>query len=143
MAGKVVGNPNPNFDHLEKVASFDHLRPYYKLASYNVHATPKGASYRLGLLGPPGRMLLAGPSNAGLEEAGRFSAYSLLTITLSLLTIHTTLDSLVYGQMLVALHDDLDRRFFQAAERLRIDDDRITRRPRKNQVTHRVEVPRP
>jgi hypothetical protein len=57
-----------------------------------------------------------------------------MTITLSLLTIHTTLDSLVYGQMLVTLYDDLDRRFLQAAERLRADEERLTRRRPKKQA---------
>ncbi|MGP1679949.1 MAG: DUF5677 domain-containing protein [Burkholderiales bacterium] len=127
-AAKLVNNPNPNFDHLEKAASFNHLRPYYKLASYNVHATSKGANYRLGLLGPSTNILLAGPSNAGLEDPGRFAAHSLLTITLGLLTIDTTLDSLVYGQMLVELYGDLNDRFVRAAERLRTDEARLSRR---------------
>ena len=55
-----------------------------------------------------------------------------MTITLSLLTIHTTLDSLMYGQLLIMLYDDLDRRFTRAAERLGADHARVSRkRPRK------------
>jgi hypothetical protein len=127
-AAKLLSNPNPNFDHLEKAASFNHLRPYYKLASYNVHATPKGANYRLGLLGLSTYTLLAGPSNAGLEAPGRFAAHSLLTITLSLLTLHTTLDSLVYGEMLLQLYGDLDNHFVRAAERLHADELRLSQR---------------
>jgi hypothetical protein len=124
-AAKAVGIPNPHFDHLEKAASFDHLRPYYKLASYNVHASSKGTNFRLGLLKPSPDILLAGPSNAGLEEAGRFASHSLLTITLSFLTIQTTLDILVYGQLLAMLYDDLDDRFTRTAERLRADEARL------------------
>lgn len=127
-AAKLLNNPNPNFSHLEKAANLDHLRPYYKLASYNVHATPKGATYRLGLLGSSKDILLAGPSNAGLEEAGRFAAHSLLTITLCVLTIQPTLDSLVYGQMLVHLYDDTERRFLRAAAKLEADESRLSRR---------------
>lgn len=127
-AAKVLGNPNPNFDHLEKAASVKHLRPYYKLASYNVHASAKGIYHRLGLLGSSDQILLAGPSNAGLEEAGRFAAHALLTITLCLLTIRTTLDSLVYGKMLLSLYDDLERDFIRAAARLEADEARVSGR---------------
>jgi hypothetical protein len=124
-AAKFLSNPNPNFDHLEKAANLNHLRPYYKLASYNVHATAKGANYRLGLIGSSENVLLAGPSNAGLEAAGRFAAHALLTITLCLLTIRTTLDSLVYGQMLLQLYEDTERLFLQAAARLEADESRL------------------
>jgi hypothetical protein len=127
-AAKVLNNPNPNFDQLERAASVKHLRPYYKLASYNVHATPKGINYRLGLLGSSNEILLAGPSNAGLEEAGRFAAHSLLTITLCLLTIRTTLDSLVYGKMLLVLYDDVEGSFIRAAARLEADEARVSGR---------------
>jgi hypothetical protein len=126
-AAKVLNNSNPNFDQLERAASVKHLRPYYKLASYNAHATPKGINYRLGLRGPSSEILLAGPSNAGLEEAGRFAAHSLLTTTLCLLTIRTTLDSLVFGKMLLALFDDVERKFIRAAARLEADEARFGR----------------
>jgi len=129
-AAKLLNNPNPNFDHIEKSATLNHLRPYYKLASYNVHATAKGAAYRLGLLGSRHNVLLAGPSNAGLEEAGTFAAHSLLTITLFLLTIQTTLDGLVYGQLLIRLREDVDKQFSRAAAKLRADDRRLSRRSR-------------
>jgi hypothetical protein len=42
----------------------DYLRPYYKLASHNVHAQPKGILFKLGLVQNQD-ILLAGPSNYG------------------------------------------------------------------------------
>ena len=38
-----------NFSDIERAVRLDHLRPYYKLASHNVHANPKGMLFRLGL----------------------------------------------------------------------------------------------
>lgn len=127
-AAKLLNNPNPNFDHLEKAATLNHLRPYYKLASYNVHASAKGASYRLGLLGSHGKVLLAGPSNAGLEEAGRFAAHSLLMTTLCLLNLRITMDGLVYGQLILKLWQEVDEQFGRAAARLHADERRLARR---------------
>ena len=48
------------FDKIEEAAELGHLRPYYQLASHSVHANPKGAFYRLGLVDQT-EMLLAGP----------------------------------------------------------------------------------
>jgi hypothetical protein len=116
-AAEVVKNPKPTFEHLEQAANLNHVRPYYKLASYNVHASAKGAAYRLGAMNDRD-ILVAGPSNAGLEEPGRFAPYSLLQITLCLLTVETTLDSLVYGQMLITLSREAEVQFRHAARRL-------------------------
>jgi hypothetical protein len=116
-AAAVVKNPNPTFEHLELATNFNHLRPYYKLASYNVHASAKGAIYRLGAMNYRD-ILVAGPSNAGLDEPGRFAPKSLLYITLCLLTVKPTLDSLVHGQMLITLAREAEVQFLRAARRL-------------------------
>lgn len=125
-SAEVLKNPDPNFNHLEQAANLDHLRPYYKLASQNVHATAKGSSYRLGVIHDQS-LLLAGPSNAGLEEPGRFAIHSLLQITLCLLFVKTTIDSLVHGQILGRLYSDVERHFLMAARRLERDDRRVRR----------------
>lgn len=125
-ASEVLKQADPNFSDLERAASFDHLRPYYKLASYNVHATAKGVQYRLGAMGDRS-LLLAGPSNAGLEDPGRFASYSLLQISLSLLFVRTTLDALVHGQILIKLSDEARQAFETAARKLERDERRLRR----------------
>jgi len=42
---------NNTFAQIEESIGLNHLRPYYKMASQNVHADPKGVIYRLGLNG--------------------------------------------------------------------------------------------
>ena len=49
-AAKTLGCKSPKFSQIEEASKIDHLRPYYKLASQNVHANPKAAYYRLGLI---------------------------------------------------------------------------------------------
>lgn len=137
-AAEVVKNPKPTFKHLEQAANLNHLRPYYKLASYNVHASAKGAAYRLGAMNYRD-VLVAGPSNAGLEEPGRFAPYSLLQVTLCLLTVETTLDSLVHGQMLITLSREAEVQFLRAARRLEREEAH-ERRQRKSRSAKR---PRP
>jgi hypothetical protein len=79
-AAGVLNKVRPNFAHLEEAVSLDHLRPYYKLASHNVHANAKGLLFKLGL-GDMERVLLVGPSNFGLADPGQNTAISLLQIT--------------------------------------------------------------
>ena len=56
----------------------DHLRPYYRMASDNVHPNAHGAFYRMGmgLDGNDRRVLLAGASNMGLADPGHGTAMS-------------------------------------------------------------------
>lgn len=44
-ASSALGKHAPNFCDIEENSRLDHLRPYYKLASHNVHANPKGVIF--------------------------------------------------------------------------------------------------
>ena len=73
-----------SFSDLERVAGFDHLRPYYLLGCHRVHGGSMGVE--LGLLDFRGQStLLVGPSNDGLTDAGHGSLISLSNVTISLL----------------------------------------------------------
>jgi hypothetical protein len=127
-----ASNSNPNFSQLEELADFGHFRPYYKMASHNVHADPRGATFRIGLLpNRDGKAILAGPSNAGLDEVGGWTAYSLLNTTYSLTSVTNTLDSIVYGQILIMLKEEVVRNFWSAAAKLMADDASIVDRERQ------------
>jgi hypothetical protein len=102
------------------------------MASHNVHAEAKGATFRIGVLPrSEGKLLLAGPSNAGLEEAGRWTGYSLLNITYTLLSVTENFDSIVYGHALMMLDDDVSRRFYEAAVKLSVDEEKIAKSERR------------
>jgi len=112
-AAEALGIKKPNFSDIERSAGLAHLRPYYKLASHNVHANPKGAFFKLGLL-PGQQMLLAGPSNLGLADPGHGTAISLSQITSALLTMKPNIDRLVICQIMLQLGDEVGDAFISA-----------------------------
>ena len=127
-ASAVLKNESPKFSDIEAAASLDHLRPYYKLASHNVHAQPKGVFYRMGLLGRFSNALLAGPSNVGLDEAASFAVVSITQITMCVLAIRTNMDSLVYMHLLSKIGREIDPLFRRAQRRIEKDDRKHSRK---------------
>lgn len=117
-AAEVIGKRRPTFADIEQMVDLDYLRPYYKLASYNVHANPKGVFAKLGILGSAEDLLLAGPSNIGLAEPGHLMALSLAHITICLLTHVPTMDTLVISRMLLDLVDEVGNAFGKAHDAL-------------------------
>lgn len=73
----------PKFDRLEASITSDHWRPYYRLASHNVHAGSKGILFKLGLA-PGTDLLLTGPSNVGLADPGQNTVLTLNQISAAL-----------------------------------------------------------
>jgi hypothetical protein len=113
-AAPVLGNKKPSFMDIEQKVGLDHFRPFYKLASHNVHANPKGVFHKLGLFPGAEDVLLAGPSNAGLVEPGQGTAISLSQITATLLGTRPTMDTLVISAILVTLMDEIQQEFATA-----------------------------
>lgn len=112
-ASERLGKKSPSFLDIERAVGLDHLRPYYRLASHNVHANPKGALFRLGLL-RESDLLLAGPSNFGLADPGQCVAISLLQATSALVMLDTTLDHLVAIKIMATLTEEVQNLFAAA-----------------------------
>lgn len=113
-AASALANSNPNFDHIEQAIDLTHWRPYYKLASHNVHAGPKGILFKLGLENP--NILLAGASDNGLTEPAHGAAISLVQVTCALLTLNSDIDSLVKCNVLMKLEQEIGDAFWQVDE---------------------------
>ena len=113
-AESVTGNEPPTFVNIEKRANVDHLRPYYRMASVNVHAGSHGAYFRLGQgLNTEDRILLAGPSIFGLADPGHATAISLSQITIVLLTTRTNADNIVTVKTLQELECEIGKAFLE------------------------------
>ncbi len=106
--------------NLEKAVGLDYLRPYYKLASHNVHAGPKGAFFRLGLMSND--VLLAGPSNAGLADPLMGAGNALVQITITLLTTKPNVDRLVACRVLMGINARLTDAAMAAHRKLAADE---------------------
>lgn len=106
-AATALQQDNPKFRDIEEAVNLDHLRPYYKMASHNVHANPKGVLFRLGLYPNSKNILLAGPSNAGLADPIQNTAISLSQISTCLLTLEPNIDMLVTCNVFLQLEREI------------------------------------
>lgn len=113
-AAEVLNNKRPNFFELEKVVKLDHLRPYYKWASQNIHANVHGIKNKLGLVETNEEVLLAGPSNSGMTDPADLTALSLTQISVGLLTIYSNIDSLITIYVIEKLRADISELFLEA-----------------------------
>lgn len=121
-ASEALDNPNPKFTDIQAAASLDHLRPYYRMASYPTHAGPKGIAFDIGLANED--VMLAGPSNVGLADPGHAVAISLLQITLTLLGRKPDMGDLVTMTFLQGVCDTVGSSFMSAHRELMEDDER-------------------
>ena len=118
-ASSAIGKPNPTMRDIEQHVLLDHMRPYYRMASDNVHPNAHGASFRLGLgLTQQEEMLLAGPSNLGLADPGHSTAISLLQLTTALLATQSVLDCAVTTKILAELTDEVGEAFLMVHQEL-------------------------
>ncbi len=125
-AADVLGKENPTIADIQASAKIQHLSPYYRLASHNIHANPKGVLYRMGLL-QGATTLLAGPSNAGLADPAHSTAISLLLISAVLLKLHPTLDTTVAVRAMDEITSEIGTLVQEAHEKLERDDEEFRR----------------
>ena len=112
-AASTVGKKRPQMFHIEEHISMDHWRPYYRMASDNVHANAHGAYWKLGLNPDNEKVLLAGPSHMGLADPGHSTAISLNIVTTLLLASRPTFDDAVATKVLGSLVDEVGEAFLR------------------------------
>jgi hypothetical protein len=117
-AASALKKSRPTFSDIEQDVKLDSLSPFYRLASHNVHANPKGLSVKLGLGPDVGKVLLAGPSNTGLADPAQGAAVSLLQTTSALLCTRPNLDGIVVMKMLVRLEREIAKIFVEIQRRI-------------------------
>lgn len=100
---------------IEKSVGLNKYRPYYMMASHNVHSGPKGIRFRLGLLERQLRrpLLLAGPSNYGLADPGQGAAISLAQTTTCLLSIKPTIERVSIMNAIMRLVEETNLAFYE------------------------------
>ncbi len=116
-ATKFLGKKKVTFADIESATEMSFMRPYYKMASHNIHAGVKGVSFRLGV--PEGmNILLAGYSNYGLAEPAQGTARSLKQTTTALFRLHMNIDATIYDQVLSLFVDEISKTFVTISENL-------------------------
>jgi hypothetical protein len=111
--------------------------PEYKLANHNVHAGPHSLFNRLGQIGRR-KMLLAGRSNAGLLRPAENMAFTLVSITGTLVQDWSDPDDLVQIATLYKIRDTVPKAFARAEYRLRQAEAKYERIARKNSRDRRA-----
>lgn len=112
-----------NFEKLEKAADMGMMRSHYKMASYNVHASPKGAYFRLGQMNDS-KILLGGASNAGLVEPAQNAAVTFAKLSILLCGDENswTFDEVIYSKIVNWLMFEIPQEFKKADDKLQRDD---------------------
>ncbi|MGK0255352.1 MAG: hypothetical protein ACI9OE_002884 [Mariniflexile sp.] len=105
------------FASLEKDVGLDHMRPYYKWASQNIHAGAKGTRNRLALAECNDEILVVGQSNSGMADPGHATALSLMQVTLNLLKIAPNLDHIVLMNLLKDYSDEIGETFLRVSRK--------------------------
>lgn len=122
--GYVEGKPT--FADLEASVGLDFWRPHVGMASYSVHAGFNGMVFDIGHLGTDaGEVMLAGPSNAGLIEAGDATLIDLNNCTVALLAYRPTPESAIQIAALSQLLNESRDAFFEAHLQLIRDEEAI------------------
>jgi hypothetical protein len=117
-AAVVLGRKRVTFADLEKVTKLDHLRPFYKMASYPVHATVKSIRFSVALA-PGEDILLTGPSNLGLADPGHSTAISLGQCTTTLLFLLPSVDSIAVMRVVLLFTAEIGNAFLKADDQLK------------------------
>ena len=117
-AASTLGVDKPNLIDVAKNVKLEHMSPYYKMASDNVHAHSHGASFRLGSTLHPSKLLLAGPSILGLADPGHSTVISLHQVTVNLFATDWNLDCLVVSKILSSLVTETGDAFLEVHREL-------------------------
>lgn len=133
-----TSEPVRSFTDIEE-AVLPHLRPYYQLASHNVHAKAKGIYHRLGLLGDH-EILLSGSSNSGLADPGQNAALFLSQVTTVLGLLHPTFETTMMMKAVNRLQQHTADAFGRAHRQL-LKDDRDARSTRRTRPSNRAAEP--
>ncbi|MCU8426453.1 DUF5677 domain-containing protein [Vibrio vulnificus] len=104
------------FATIEKDVGLDHMRPYYKWASQNVHAGSKGMRNRLALPECDDDILVVGQSSAGMADPAHATALSLMQITCTLLKSKPTLDHIVLMEVIKNYTDRIGQTFLSISK---------------------------
>ena len=129
-AAELLRKDDPSFADLEAAAGKSRIRAHYKMACQSVHAGVKGITNQLGVL-PGHPAIIAGASNAGLDEPGQNTAITLTQVTFTLLGPRWQLDDLVAMSVLADLQSQAVNGFVRAGRRLRREESTRRRKGKK------------
>lgn len=98
------------FRHIEEDVALDHLRPWYRYASHQMHGNPKGMlGHRV--LSEQGNAVLVGPNITGMADPGALVSISMLCVTCQLLSMRDDTSRVFVMATLKKLRDLVEEEF--------------------------------
>lgn len=116
-ATKALGK-RATFADIEKASGHDYLRPVYKEANSNIHASSRGTVVRLGLP-HTSNAILASYSIFGIGEIAWNTAFSMVVLIENLLMIYPSTENRIYVQATEKLADQIHKAYLTAEKVLR------------------------
>lgn len=110
----------PTFKDIQSHADRAGMSSYYKLASFNVHASARSLFFNLTAMGSD--VLVAGRSNAGLLEPGERTAHTLLFITNLFVGGTHNFDKIAELNSLLLMRDQVGPALARAERQLKRDE---------------------
>lgn len=109
-ASHLLGKKANSFSDLEKLAAADYIRPFYKSASANVHASARGTLFRLGQ--PPDMGdLVTGASTYGLARPAVGAAHSLTLSAVTFAQASESPDAMAYAMAMSKFAESASKEF--------------------------------
>ncbi len=108
------------FRRLQEEADYAGMTPYYKLASYNIHAGAHSMFNSLTNMGND-EILLSGRSNSGLLDPGQNTAFSLVQITACLSKVKKDIGYIIQQRTIIEIRDATQKAFLKGERKLRKD----------------------
>lgn len=116
-ASFILPNKKVTFADIEKDVGLDHMRPYYKWASQNIHSGAKGIRKKLGLCEATEDILLVGRSNSGMTDPAHATAISLAQVTSALLVLEPNTDRLVELNIIQQMEEEIGQIFLKCGNK--------------------------
>lgn len=113
------------FWDLEKGVGFGHYRPFYRMASHQVHANPKAVKFKLSMMDGADDVLLTGPSNYGLADPGQNTGLSLSYVTAAIVSKAPNFDRLLHVKVMSELAMEIGHAFVKVQRRIEERESRL------------------
>jgi hypothetical protein len=111
-AANIIKKKRIYFSDIEKLVSLDHYRPYYSMASYQIHSNIRSFMNNLGSMNNSNRIILTGPSNSGLADPGHLTTITINRIN-SALSSRINTNKIVMMNTLNLLQEEIGEAFLK------------------------------
>jgi hypothetical protein len=112
-SANIISKKRIYFSDIEKAVSLDHYRPYYSMASYQIHSNIRSFMKNLGSMNSSNRIILTGPSNSGLTDPGHLTSITINRINSVLLSPRINIKKIIMMNTLNLLQKEIGEAFLK------------------------------